>query len=986
MEGTENKKKRKGRKAKEPAERRGGGKLLVVFLVLIILAGLFVALIDFFTDLLWFKELGYVSVFLKQLFTQLKIGVPTFIIVTLVTYIYLKALKRNYFKKISSTEKDKSKSINVYSWLLSLVFGGGVTYFAVTQLWFEALQTIHGQDFGIKDPIFNIDASFYAFRLDFISHLNLLVIGALLGLLAVTVIYYMILLSLRTPQVFDRTQEPVEEEPVGDPFAEDDEDDLFSEKKTTSSKPGPENIKDMFGKFAEDVARGSGGIGGNRPKKAKSRQAGSDNLHELLGIATKQLTVVGIVFFLMVGIYYFLQQFSLLYTHTGAVYGAGFTDINITLWMYRVLMVLAVLGIIGVIMGAAKKSLKPIILIPVIMILVGVAGNGIGLLVQNFVVSPDEINKESKYLERNIEFTQYAYGLDNVSVKSFSASTGLTAADIANNDETISNIRINDYKPAQTFYNQTQSIRQYYTFNDVDVDRYWVNGEYTQTFLSGREIDETLISNTWINQHLKYTHGYGVTLSRVDKITSSGQPDMLVKNIPPESSVEEIKIDRPEIYFGELTDMYVIVNTDEDEFDYPDGDNNKYSRYEGNAGIKMNLINRIMFSIREHSMKLLVSSNINGDSRIIINRNIMTRVKTIFPYLAYEDDPYLAVVDGRLYWILDAYTTSSKFPYSEPYAAESTTNYIRNSVKVVIDAYNGDVSYYVVDNTDAIALTYAEIYPKLFKTMDQMPEEMKAHLRYPGTMFEIQANVYRRYHMNDVKVFYQNEDLWDISNEIYGTEEQPTESSYYILSLPGEKKAEFVNSMTFTPRDKKNMTGILMARNDGEHYGEIILYQLPKSKVVYGPMQIEAQIDQNTEISKEFSLWNSAGSKYSRGNLFVIPIEDSILYVEPVYLEATNSSIPEVKRVIVAYNDQIAYEPTLSAALESLFGTDDGSSSKKDDSDKDDNKDADSMTREELIQKAQEEYDAALEAQKAGDWAKYGEHLDNLGEYLEKLK
>ena len=327
-----------------------------------------------------------------------------------------------------------------------------------------------------------------------------------------------------------------------------------------------------------------------------------------------------------------------------------------------------------------------------------------------------------------------------------------------------------------------------------------------------------------------------------------------------------------------------------------------------------------MFSVREKSLKMLVSGNINSDSRILINRNIEERVKEIMPYLDYDSDPYMVTDGGKLYWIIDAYTATNRYPYSEPYSEDTDVNYVRNSVKVVIDAYTGDTNYYIVDGNDPIAQTFKSIYPKLFKDFAEMPEGLKAHIRYPGTLLNIQAQIYQRYHMNDVKVFYQNEDLWQIASEIYGTEEQPMTPNYYIMKLPGEKSAEFVNSIPFTPKDKKNLMGLLVARNDGQEYGKLVLYQMPKSKIVYGPMQVEAQIDQNTEISKEFSLWSSSGSKYSRGNLFVIPIEDSLLYVEPVYLEATNSSIPEVKRVIVVYGDNIAYEATLAEALTSMFG------------------------------------------------------------------
>ena len=352
----------------------------------------------------------------------------------------------------------------------------------------------------------------------------------------------------------------------------------------------------------------------------------------------------------------------------------------------------------------------------------------------------------------------------------------------------------------------------------------------------------------------------------------------------------------------------------------------------------------------------------------------------------------MVTVGGRLYWIVDAYTTSNRYPYSEPYdtatdGSASDTNYIRNSVKVVVDAYNGDTNYYIVDKTDAIAQTYQKIYPKLFKNFDQMPTGLKAHIRYPNTMFDVQAKVYQRYHMNDVKVFYQNEDLWSISDEIYGTKKQQMTPNYYILNLPGEKNAEFINSIPFTPKDKKNMTGLLMARNDGDNYGKLVLFKLPKSRVIYGPMQIEAQIDQNTEISKEFSLWNSAGSKYTRGNMFVIPIADSILYVEPVYLEATNSSIPEVKRVIVVYGDQIAYQSNLADCLDELFGSGAGDGfSRGNSTNKKTSSSSASLSQSQLITKAQNAYDNAQSALKNGNWSKYGSYMDQLKSYLSKLK
>lgn len=957
-------------KEKKRNKKKRPGMWIIIAIVVIIL--LFLSLIGFITDFLWFRELDYVSVFFTKLFTQIKIGVPTFVVVTFLAYIYLKFLKRGYFKKVASDELVNHGRLNLISWGLAAVYGGITTYFTVTKLWFEFLQFVNSTDFDIKDPLYNLDVSFYTFRLNFIEEVNQIILVLLIAFAVLTVIYYSILLTMRTPKIFEDDTQTADE-------AED-----AYEYRTNTGNMGA-GFGGMFGKFAEAFSgKGAGGF-----KRAPRRKSSLDNknIKMLVSIAEKQLIIVGVLFFLMVGVNFFLRQYNLLFGSTGAVYGAGFTDVNITLWVYRIIMVLAVVAAIGFAIGISKKKVKPAVIVPVIMIVVGLVGTGAALVVQNLVVTPDEINKESKYLERNIEYTKYAYGLDNVTGKAFAASEDLTGEDISNNDETISNIRINDYAPAKTFYNQTQSIKQYYNFNDVDVDRYYINGEYTQTFLATREIDETAISDTWLNKHLKYTHGYGITLSRVDKITASGQPDMLIGGIPPVSNVEEIDITRPEVYYGELTNNYVLVNTSEDEFDYPDGTENKYTTYEGDAGIKLNPLNRFMFAVREKSLKMLVSGNIKNDSKILINRNIKERVQEIMPYLEYDDGPYMITENGKLYWIIDAYTYTDKYPYSEPFSENSKVNYIRNSIKVVIDAYNGTTSYYIVDESDPIAQNFKKIFPDLFKDLDQMPEEIRAHIRYPSMLLDIQAQVYQRYHMSDVKVFYQNEDLWQISSEIYGTKEQAMSPNYYIMKLPGEEKAEFVNSIPFTPKDKRNLMGLLVARNDGENYGELVLYQMPKSKTVYGPMQVEAQIDQNTEISKEFSLWDSSGSTYSRGNMFVVPIEDSLLYIEPVYLEATNSSIPEVKRVIVVYGDSIAYEPTLAEALNALFG--EGSAHESPGSDEQaepaEGGSDDNLSQTEIIAKAQEAFDNAEQAQKDGDWAKYGEYLNELDKYLNML-
>ncbi len=964
-------------------------KVSIIILIVVVAASLFLTLVGFISDFMWFKEMGYVSVFFTQLVTQLKVGIPTFIIVTGLVMLYLHHLRKSYFAKIASSEATDMKKLNRTTNWLAVAFGVVATVMSVTNLWFEILKFANSTDFDITDPLFSFDISFYLFKLEFLSQLNEILIGVIVGFVILTIVYYIILMTVRTPDVFK--EEPVQ----GAETAEDSEERYTGNANPFGGNPfggnpfggnNANNAKDPFSKIFESL---TGKKVNARPIKPK-KQFDDGNFRQLMNIASGKITILGFIFFIMLAINFFLRQFDLLHAHTGVVYGAGFTDVNITLWMYRILCGLAILSAIMFIVQMGRKKYKSLLTVPVIMILVGLVGTGAGMLIQNFVVSPDEINKESQYLERNIQYTQYAYQLDDVDIKAFAADNKLTASDINANVETINNIRINDFDPAQQFYNQTQSIRQYYTFHDVDVDRYMINGKYTQTFLTAREIDENKIDTSWLNRHLKYTHGYGATLSRVDKVTSSGQPDVLIGNIPPESEVKEIEITRPEIYFGELSNEYIVVNTDEKEFDYPDGQSNKYTMYEGKAGIKLNFFNRVLFSIKEGSLKLLVSSNIDSDSKIIIYRNVIDRVRKIMPHLSYEADPYMVAVDGKLYWMMDAYTTSSYYPYSEPIDGNTgSTNYIRNSVKVVVDAYNGDTNFYVVDEKDPIATTFQKIYPTLFKSFDEMPEGLKSHIRYPNYLFEIQASVYAKYHMEDVNVFYQREDMWDIASEIYGMEKKQMTPNYYIAKLPGEQKAEFFNSIPFTPKSKQNMTALMVARNDGENYGQLVLYQFPKSRTIYGPEQIEAQIDQNTEISKEFSLWSSAGTKYRRGNMFIIPINTSILYVEPVYLEATNSSIPEVKRIIVAYNDKIAYEETLADCLISLFGTkaQNGvsgsetttpSQSGGEDS-------AANMSARQLAELVQEYFTKAQNAQKNGDWAKYGEYLDKMEEYLNEL-
>jgi uncharacterized membrane protein (UPF0182 family) len=955
------------------------GILIAVIVIIIVLIAVFSGLAGFITDYLWFKDLDYTDVFWKKLLTQIKIGVPTFVVLTALGILYLKGIRKGYRRRVTiASETAGVKAQNRVGYALSALASLIVTFLATSNLWFESLQFTHGKNFDLQDPIFGNDISFYLFKLQFIRQLNTIVIEVIIAFAIITFVYYFFLLSVAKPKIIDGGAE--------------------SESSGSAGGSGGGMLGDILKAFGINTDQGAGFQSGSRPAAA----SGQSNMRELIHIASKQITVLGILFVLMVGVNYFLKQFDLLYSNNGVVFGAGFTDINITLWVYRVILVLAVVAAIMFAIGMKKKNVKTVLTVPVIMIAIGLIGSGVGYGVQQLIVAPDEINKEEVYLNHNIEFTQSAYDLQNVSVKPFEADNNLTGDDVKENIDTIRNIRINDYDPAKTFYNSTQTIRQYYTFNDVDVDRYMINGAYTQTFLSAREIDETKTPQQWINLHLQYTHGYGITLSRVDKVTASGQPDIMIKDIPPVSTVDEIEITRPEIYFGELQNRYILVNTSEEEFNYLEGDTNVAAPYEGDTGIRMNTFNRLMFAIKERSMKLLVSTNIKNDSKIIINRNIGQRVQEIMPYLTYSD-PYMVTVDGKLYWIIDAFTTSSMYPYSEPYdmASGNPTNYIRNSVKVVIDAYNGDTDYYLVDESDPVANTMKSIYPTLFKDFDEMPEGLQSHIRYPSTMLNVQANIYKKYHVSNYKVFYQGADRWDIANEKLGASDReiPMQPNYYIMKLPGEDKVEFINSIPYTPMNKVNMAALLVARNDGEHYGELVLYQLPKGKVVMGPSQIDAQIAQDTTISRDFALWENSGSTYSRGNMFVIPIKESIMYVEPIYLKASEGSLPEVKRIIIYYGDRIAYETTLAEALDTMFGPGTGDAIAISDPTGDAG-DADSgtndgtpggtgdgqqMNTDELIRAAVDAYNSAVQAQKDGNWAKYGQELEKMEGYLNQL-
>ena len=915
-------------------------KTYIIFTILIaifILIASFSTLLEFITDYQWFQELGYTKTFLTRLRTQGKIGLPIFIISFGIILTYIKYIKKKYYEDRNIRPfKSMNKWLNIFSILVSALISLFIASSFASNLWFSILKFKNKVNFNIKDPIFNNDISFYIFTQPLLKDIILLLLLFIGIMIIISLIFYIM---------------------------------MFISEERKKERPGSQRVFD--GDFRQ------------------FRRINIIDMTLLRKILSPILVLISSVFIIL-AVNFLLNSYDLLYSSQGIVYGAGFTDIKVGLWMYRILSILSILSAITFLYSGFKKKTKKVFIGPMMIIVVLVLGGAASGLVQRFLVEPNEISKESKYLQHNMDYTQAAYGLHDVKLREFPVDQELTREDLDNNEEIIRNIRINDYRPTRQVYNQLQAIRMYYNFHSVDVDRYDIDGKNTQVFLSARELNqENLQTKTWINKHLKYTHGYGVALSPVNSITSDGQPELLIKNIPPVSN-EDLEISRPEIYFGESTNDYIVVNTNEKEFDYPEGSDNKETIYEGSAGIKLKGLNRLLYAIKEKSYNLFISSNIKKDSRIIRHRNINERIRKIAPFISYDEDPYIVLnqEDGRLYWIMDGFTTSNRYPYSKPFDRDSEINYIKNSVKVVVDAYNGDVNYYIFDEEDPIIESYRKIFPDLFLGKSEMPEGLQKHIKYPTTLFDIQADIYKEYHVSNPMVFYNEEDLWDIAKEKYMGEVQDVGPIYQIFKLPDADQLEFLLTVPYTPRDKPNMTSLLVARNDGEKYGDLVLYKLPKGETIQGPMMIESRIDQNTDISEQLTLWSQEGSKVLRGNVIIVPIENSLLYVEPIYLEADNkNSFPEVQRVVVSFKDKMVMERTLEEGLNKIFG--EGEDQVEEEAEEDEEIESqEAQTDKEtnqLIKKANQLFNKATEASQSGNWAEYGDYMEELEEVLKKL-
>ena len=686
---------------------------------------------------------------------------------------------------------------------------------------------------------------------------------------------------------------------------------------------------------------------------------------------------------------YFVRLPGTLYSTTGPLFGASFADLHGRLMGLRIAGVAAILGAVLVLAGLRTKRSGRTALLAVASYF-GVSLLGVVVypaIVQKFVVAPNELSKETPQLRRHIDATRRAWGLDRVLVRDLSGEARLTERDIQANRPTIDNVRLWDRDPLLQTFGQLQEIRTYYDFVSVDDDRYVVDGRYRQVMLSPRELNSaSLPTRTFINERLTFTHGMGLTLGPVNEVTEEGLPVLFIKDLPPASAVS-LAVKRPEIYFGELTDNWVFANTGQQEFDYPSGDENIFGTYKGDGGVVVGgLLRRLVFAAYFRSLKVLLSSDITSASRAMYIRNIRERAHTALPFLIFDADPYM-VIDGggRLRWILDAYTATTRYPYAQPLS--NGVNYMRNSVKVVIDAYDGSVTAYQADSADPLVRTFAKIFPGIFHPLDSMPADLRAHLRYPEDLFHIQTELYGTYHMAEPDIFYHREDQWQKPVLSIAPERPDPFLRHMVMRLPEEKQAEFILMVPFTPRGKDNLASWMVARNDGAHYGELVVYRFPKQSLVFGPTQIVNRINQDTEIARQIALWDQGGSQVIRGNLLVIPIEESLIYVMPLYLRAQGGRIPELKRVVVAYQNRVVMEETLDAGLAQLFGGA-GAATREPArvSETPGTASAISARAADLARRANESFRRAVEAQRAGDWARYGEELRRLEDVLRQLQ
>jgi uncharacterized protein len=877
--------------------------------------------VPFYTDWLWFKEVGFTQVFTTRLalggWLFIGLGAAVFVFLFANLSLAARTAPPDVYWELEDQLGLPGRAILeplVRRLLLPVVgvialFSGGRGAAA----WDTVIQYLNATPFGRVDPLFGRDLEFYVFVLPTWRLLHGWATALVMGTIVLTAAVYVLQRSLVL------------------------------------------------------TARGP-------------RLAGAARLHLLaLGALILVLRAVG----------FWLDRYDLLYSPRGVVFGASYTDVNASLPVLGWLVVLALACGAACLVQMVWTGWRFLVAGLMVLVLFWVLGLGVyPALLQRIRVTPNELQAERPYIEHNIRMTREAYLLDRVAEKDFAAEDNLNTAALDRNSLTIQNIRLWDHRPLLVTYGKLQEIRTYYKFLDVDVDRYMVNSAYRQVMLSARELSyKDLPSRGWINERLTYTHGYGLVAGPVNRISPEGLPEFFLKDIPPTGSGLP-KVTRPEIYYGELGNDYVFVRTRSQELDYPSGDQNVYARYQGRGGIPVNsLLAKIAFALRFGELKVLLSDDLTAESRVMIYRDIGARVREAAPFLRFDRDPYLVVTDaGRLVWMADGYTISDRYPYAQPVRG---LNYIRNAVKATVDAYDGTVTYYIADPDDPVIRTYAKAFPGLLRPLAEMPRDLQAHIRYPEDLLTVQARMFATYHMQDPQVFYNKEDLWVIPRLSQEGRDHEMEPYFTVMRLPGEPKEEFVLLLPFSPSGRDNMIALMAARADAPNYGRLIAYTLPKQKLVYGPRNIDARINQDPVISQQISLWNQQGSRVLKGSLLAIPIDESLIYVMPLYLAAEQGgALPELRRVVVVYGNQIAMEPSLELSLQRIFGgrlrgeetvprpAAPGA--------------APAVTMESPvmgeIQRAWDAWQKAQEALKRGDWAAYGQEQKRLEETLRQLK
>lgn len=719
--------------------------------------------------------------------------------------------------------------------------------------------------------------------------------------------------------------------------------------------------------------------------------------------AKAHLSVILALFMVLQAVNTVVRLLELNYSSRGQVNGASYADVHAQIPALIIMAVICVLIALVLLFNIFRKGWRlPIIGIAVWAVASIVLTGVFPEIIQRFVVQPNEASLEAPYIKRNIAMTRKAWGLTDVSEKTFPATNDLTEKAIEEDQDTINNVRLWDPAIAKKCYEQLQAIRPYYNFNDVDVDRYEVNGQKRQVLISPREMNINQLASTaqtWVNQHLVYTHGYGSVMNGVSDYDSRGLPDYLIGDIPPKTMASagdspDLSIKEPRIYYGEEENQYVVVNTGIKEFDHPQGEKNATTSYKAQTGVKVgSFFRRVAWALRFESLQMLLSGYIEPDSQVLMNRNVKERIEELAPWLDIDEDLYSAIIDGRIVWIADGYTTTSMYPYAERLEG-SNVNYMRNSVKVTVDAYTGETTFYAFDETDPILQAWRKIFPSIFKSGKDMPEAVRAHLRYPQELFSAQAEIYRTYHMTDPTVFYNKEDQWEIPGVQNGKEMEPF---FVLLKLPGAEKEQFYLMQPYTPRNRSNMIGWMAVSSDPGSYGERTVYLFPKERVILGPEQIAARINQDPVISPQFSLWNQRGSQVIFGNMVVVPIQNSIVYVQPVFLQAEQTAIPELVSVVVAYGDKMVMNSDFKTALKEVFAGGDAGQTDTGMVEQDKNGSTTGSTtdatagsatgsaNDSLAEKAATLYDEALKAQKAGDWATYGSKINELGTVLEQM-